>query len=232
MKQAVNSELMEKDQAKLDDAIGNILDALVFPVYIGKIVWVPILLGIGITVVITIVNFDHWWSDLLFGIIAFVFMIPIIVIASPLFILHKIKTDIIQTVQACINVSISIASDTKGTESDKKGAIQKSKRGAKASLNHIVVPSVCAAANSKPPIFGRFFSFLLSRTTKKLSAEEASSSSTSKRLNEKSKEEMMIKPPKTIAKVFNGLIWIIVIVTAPIVLFCVMMINLFVVIFS
>ncbi len=38
MKQAVNSELMEKDQAKLDDAIGNILDALVFPVYIGKIV--------------------------------------------------------------------------------------------------------------------------------------------------------------------------------------------------
>ncbi|MGB0424744.1 MAG: hypothetical protein ACPGED_10480, partial [Flavobacteriales bacterium] len=160
MKKSESIEIKKEDQATLDHAIGNILDALIFPMYIGKIVWIPILLGIAITVIITIINFDHWWSDLLFGLIAFVFMIPIIVIASPLLILHNIKKDLIETVQACINVSVSIASDTKGGEHDKQGTIQKSTRGVKSSLNHIVVPAVCAAANSRIPFFGRFFSFL------------------------------------------------------------------------
>ena len=223
-------ELKEEDQATLDHAIGNILDALIFPMYIGKIIWIPILLGIGITILITIVNFDHWWSDLLFGLIAFIFMIPIIVIASPLLVLHNIKKDLIETVQACINVSSSIAEDTKGSDLDKQGALQKSKRGVKSSLNHIVVPAVCAAANSKIPFFGRFFSFLLRRTTKKFAVQN--DELIEQQGNLETKDRKAIKPPKAIAKIFNGIILTIALISAPVVFFCVLIIDLLVVIFS
>ncbi|MGB1031406.1 MAG: hypothetical protein ACPGWM_02265 [Flavobacteriales bacterium] len=230
MKKSESIEIKKEDQATLDHAIGNILDALIFPMYIGKIVWIPILLGIAITVIITIINFDHWWSDLLFGLIAFVFMIPIIVIASPLLILHNIKKDLIETVQACINVSVSIASDTKGGEHDKQGTIQKSTRGVKSSLNHIVVPAVCAAANSRIPFFGRFFSFLLRRTTRKISGEN--DELLTQNHSFESNQKKNLKPPKAIAKIFNGLILLIAFFTAPIVFFCVLMIELLIVIFS
>lgn len=230
MAQKVSPELRKEDQATLDHAIGNILDALIFPIYIGKIIWAPILVGIAITILITAFNFDHWWSDILFGISAFIFLIPIVVVVSPMLILHKIKKDLIETVQACVNVSVSIESDTKGNEQDKSGPLYKSKRGVKASLNHVVVPAVCAEVSSRIPIFGRFFSFILRKTTKKFSAnnEQFLSADPSNQFP----KNKNIKTPKAITKIFNGLIITVAFVTAPIVLFCSLIIYLLLVLFS
>ncbi len=104
MSEENNTKNLRIDYSKyqVDEVVDTIADAILFPLYIGKVVGVTLLVGLVLIGCLSSINTSHWLLAILFFLLMFIISFPSIVIIS---IIRLIKT-IISDINNVLTISI------------------------------------------------------------------------------------------------------------------------------